>query len=65
MSPETKALLKTSWAMVAPIGDTAATLFYEKLFTLDPSLRRLFKMRHEAAASKVGASFDRRHQRRR
>jgi hemoglobin-like flavoprotein len=43
MSPETKALLKTSWAMVAPIGDTVATLFYERLFTLDPSLRRLFK----------------------
>jgi hemoglobin-like flavoprotein len=43
MSPETKALLKISWAMVAPIGDTAATLFYERLFTLDPSLRRLFK----------------------
>lgn len=29
--------------MVAPIADTAATLFYDRLFTLDPSLRRLFK----------------------
>jgi hemoglobin-like flavoprotein len=43
MSPETKALLKTTWAMVAPIADTAATLFYDRLFTLDPSLRQLFK----------------------
>ena len=43
MSPETKALLKTTWAMVAPIGDTAAALFYDRLFTLDPSLRRLFQ----------------------
>ena len=25
------------------VGDTAAALFYEKLFTLDPSIQRLFK----------------------
>ena len=43
MSPEAKAVLKTTWAMVAPIADTAATLFYDRLFTLDPSLRQLFK----------------------
>ncbi len=29
--------------MVAPIADTAAALFYERLFTLDPSLRPMFK----------------------
>jgi len=43
MSPENKALLKTTWAMVAAIGDTAAALFYERLFALDPSIQRLFK----------------------
>jgi hemoglobin-like flavoprotein len=43
MSPETKELLKTTWAKVIPISDVAAGLFYERLFTLDPSLQRLFK----------------------
>lgn len=42
MSPETRHILKTTWAMVVPIGDAAATLFYDRLFTLDPSLKRLF-----------------------
>ena len=43
MSPETRELLKTTWAKVIPISDVAAGLFYERLFTLDPSLQRLFK----------------------
>ena len=43
MSPETNELLKTTWAKVIPISDVAAGLFYERLFTLDPSLQRLFK----------------------
>ena len=43
MSPETKELLKSTWANVIPISDVAARLFYERLFTLDPSLQRLFK----------------------
>ncbi len=42
MSPESKVLLKTTWAMVAPISDVAAGLFYERLFTLDPSLQPMF-----------------------
>jgi hemoglobin-like flavoprotein len=42
MSPETTQVLKTTWAQVAPISDVAANLFYERLFTLDPSLRPLF-----------------------
>jgi len=42
MSPETTQILKTTWAKVAPISDVAANLFYERLFTLDPSLRPLF-----------------------
>lgn len=42
MSPEDKEILKTTWAMVAPIGDVAASLFYDKLFALDPSLQRMF-----------------------
>lgn len=34
--------IRQSWAAVEPIADTAATLFYNRLFELDPSLRLLF-----------------------
>jgi len=42
MPPEDKALVKTTWAMVVPIADVAATLFYERLFALDSSLLPMF-----------------------
>lgn len=35
-------LVQSSWQRCLPIIDTAANLFYERLFTLDPSLRSLF-----------------------
>ncbi|MCI0395955.1 MAG: globin domain-containing protein [Chloroflexi bacterium] len=35
-------LVQSSFAMVAPIADQAADLFYARLFQLDPSLRGLF-----------------------
>ena len=43
MTPEQIKLVKSSWAKVLPIADTAAELFYGKLFNLDPSLKPLFK----------------------
>jgi hemoglobin-like flavoprotein len=36
-------LVQETFAMVVPIADQAAALFYERLFTLDPSLRWLFR----------------------
>jgi hemoglobin-like flavoprotein len=36
-------LVKESWAKVTPIADTAAEIFYAKLFELDPNLKNLFK----------------------
>lgn len=42
MTPEHIALVQRSFADVLPIADTAAALFYERLFTLDPTLRSLF-----------------------
>jgi hemoglobin-like flavoprotein len=42
MPPENKTLVKSTWAMVVPIADVAATLFYDRLFTLDASLRPMF-----------------------
>ena len=42
MSPENKMLVKSTWAMVVPIADAAAALFYERLFALDASLQPMF-----------------------
>ena len=42
MTSEQTTLVQTSFAQVAPIADTAATLFYDRLFELNPSLRGLF-----------------------
>ena len=36
-------LVQESFAKVAPIAETAAGLFYQRLFELDPSLAGLFK----------------------
>lgn len=43
ISPRTVDLVQRSWAKVMPISDAAATLFYDRLFELDPSVRSLFK----------------------
>jgi hemoglobin-like flavoprotein len=43
MTPVQIEAVKESWSKVVPIADQAAVLFYERLFTLDPSLRALFK----------------------
>jgi hemoglobin-like flavoprotein len=36
------ALVQSTWEQVLPIADTAAQLFYGRLFELDPSLRGMF-----------------------
>lgn len=43
MTPQQIALVKSTWTQVVPIQDTAAELFYGKLFELDPKLKPLFK----------------------
>lgn len=42
MTPPQIRLVQTTWEKIAPISETAATLFYTRLFELDPSLRPLF-----------------------
>jgi hemoglobin-like flavoprotein len=42
MTPEQIMLVQTSFAQVLPIADTAAALFYQRLFELDPALRPMF-----------------------
>lgn len=43
MTPEQVQLVKTSFAAVMPIADQAGMLFYDRLFSLDPTLRPMFK----------------------
>lgn len=43
MTPEQVTLVQTSWEKVVPISDTAAELFYGRLFEADPALKPLFK----------------------
>lgn len=42
MTPEQTAIVQATWQKVVPIADTAATLFYDRLFEIDPSTRPLF-----------------------
>lgn len=42
MSPDQIARVRASWTLLAPIAETAASRFYERLFELDPSLAPLF-----------------------
>jgi hemoglobin-like flavoprotein len=49
VTPGQQTLIRESWSQVAPIADVAATIFYDKLFELDPSLRRLFARTDMAA----------------
>jgi hemoglobin-like flavoprotein len=53
MTPNEVGLIKASWAAVEPIADTAAELFYGRLFELDPALQRLFRRTDMAAQRKV------------
>ena len=43
MTPEQKELVQSNWKDVEPISETAADLFYGKLFELDPAVRSMFK----------------------
>ena len=43
MSPEEKLLVKETWRKVAPMADTAARLFYDRLFEIDTTTRPLFE----------------------
>ena len=42
MTDKQKALVKSTWRKVIPIAPQAATLFYENLFRINPSLQSLF-----------------------
>ena len=43
MTLKQKQLVQNTWGKILPISESTATLFYERLFELDPSTRPLFK----------------------
>ena len=53
MTPRQIDLIRASWSAVEPIADTAATLFYDQLFELDPAIRRLFRRNDMPAQRKI------------
>ncbi|WP_341676368.1 globin family protein [Niveibacterium sp. SC-1] len=58
MSPDQITLVKRTWGQIAPSGETAATLFYDRLFELDSTLRPLFKGNLELQGRKLVAMLD-------
>jgi hemoglobin-like flavoprotein len=61
MTPQQIVHVRHSFALVAPIADQAAALFYANLFEADPSLRPLFKSdlghQGERLMSMIGAAI--------
>lgn len=57
MTPEQVALVQSSFAKVVPIKEQAASLFYGKLFELDPALRPLFREDITIQGQKLMASL--------
>jgi hemoglobin-like flavoprotein len=53
MQQETITLVQSSWHKVLPIAPQAAALFYQNLFTADPSLQALFKGNMEEQGKKL------------
>ncbi|MBW6400561.1 hypothetical protein KPL78_22065 [Roseomonas sp. HJA6] len=43
MTPAQTEIVQSTWKHVVPIADTAADLFYDRLFAIDPTTRPLFK----------------------
>ena len=43
MTPKQVELVQATWRQVTPVADDAASLFYTRLFDLDPSLKPLFR----------------------
>lgn len=43
MTPDQARVVQATWRAVLPVGDTFAELFYGRLFSVDPELRKLFK----------------------
>jgi hemoglobin-like flavoprotein len=58
MTPEHIRIVQSTWVKVLPIKNTAAQLFYERLFETDPSLRALFPSDMRQQGEKVMQVID-------
>jgi hemoglobin-like flavoprotein len=58
LTPEQVELVQQSWRQVSPIAEQAAELFYSRLFTLDPSLRSLFRVDMKEQGRKLMSMID-------
>ena len=57
MTPQQVALVRQSFAKVVPISEPAAALFYDRLFTVDPSTRPLFRGDMKSQGAKLMAAI--------
>jgi hemoglobin-like flavoprotein len=57
MTPHQIALVQDSFRLVEPMLDAAAVMFYDRLFELDPSLRRMFHTPREDQARKLAQAL--------
>ena len=53
MTPHQIELVQSSFSLVEPIIESAAMMFYDRLFQLDPSLRRMFRTPQAEQARKL------------
>jgi hemoglobin-like flavoprotein len=53
LTTEQKRLVRSPWALVMPIQDEAARLFYDRLFDIDPSTKPLFASTDMAEQGKM------------
>jgi hemoglobin-like flavoprotein len=53
MTPRQIDVIRSTWASVEPISAVVASLFYERLFELDPVIKRLFARTDRAAQRRI------------
>ena len=53
VTPRQIEVIRSTWASVEPISETAAGLFYDRLFELDPVIKRLFARTDMAAQRRI------------
>lgn len=54
MTPRQIELVQNSFKLITPMLESATMLFYDRLFQLDPFLRRMFRVPREEQARKLG-----------
>jgi nitric oxide dioxygenase len=57
MTPDQVKLVQRSFAKVAPIADTAATMFYDRLFETTPAVKPLFRGEMKTQRNKLMATL--------